>query len=678
MTLIASITDGMSGQDATDAINAAIASVNRRPVFRYVVNASDQPNSLCHADTGLFSAGDVILANFFDSNLDAESGGLLTVAAVRGSPYGGTPGTFANGGSTGAILEGVNYRFAVVPAEGGRLDIKRCGVRCVEGVTGWHSRFAEICAFAKNQQARITLVGSGVLSCTETVYLDRVYCDFAKLRFQGGTHASSGATVGPSTFFTASQSNVAVTFTTGTPVTVNRTAHGLAANAPFSFGTNGKLPGSLTPLTTYYVKTVTSADTFTISATAGGAELAATTAGNGNFFLFQGGTQSGVTTQDIIEWSGKVRRLGVVVRAGQNGSNKDYGYQSLVVWGDGNSDRTTPPSCIAIRHESDDSPNGDYRYVTNYAYVGVGVQGPAEKHALTVKGIYNRHLTMLLPSSSADTLEMTLHGANCQAWYTESEGTDTSVKVTLHCESRDDPASDASSEGDDAPAIYLRNGKATTLAGMLRANNGVRNILAHGPASTSGSSARIGADTLILDSLQMVRGYGIAMELRSIRYVAGTLTVKNWDDPNGPNAQSQPAFIVGRVVNAGGLHVNGAAIANTVGVRFGDASGFYPIDTHLGHWAIDMGATAQWNTDGTERTGSSGNPTTLDAWQVNKAKRCVIDMTGSRGRGLIDADALDVTVTLDDNMKQYQITKHASATATLGSPTLSATGFTIV
>lgn len=65
------------------------------------------------------------------------------------------------------------------------------------------------------------------------------------------------------------------------PAVVTYTAHGFAANDPVVFTTDGALPAPLAAGTVYYVKTVTSADTFTISATAGGAAIDTTDAGSG-------------------------------------------------------------------------------------------------------------------------------------------------------------------------------------------------------------------------------------------------------------------------------------------------------------------------------------------------------------------------------------------------------------
>lgn len=665
--------------------------------YKWAVNGADTPNSLVHESSqAAFAVGDIVRVLFYASDNDPESGGLLYCAATRASDYGGTYGDLVNGGSTGLIIEGRRHRWKIIPTAGGIIDIRRAGIRCVEGVTGWHSRFSNACAFAKNQ-SQVALTGAGVLTCSETVYLDRVNWIGDRLRFQGGTHQPNGATSGPSTFFTAAQSNTPVTITAANPAKLSLNAGATAppANDTLIYlTTNGKLPGSLAiwqsgvgnGLQPYYVKnreTVT--NTFEVSLTLGGASVSTASGGSGygDHYVFIAATQSNITTQDIVEWSGKGVRLGIVVRAGTNGSNKDFGEQKIVVWGDGNSDRTTPPSCICVRHESDDSPNGEYRYVVNYGYVGVGIQGPAEKHSLQVHGIYQRHLVYLLANASADTLRTSIHGTNCQAWVTECEGTDTSVIYDLDCESRDDPAADASADSPTSPSLLFQNGKVSVVSGEIRASNGVNDLIVVGRNNGVGSSARVGADTMNFKEFQFIHGYG-TIDLRAARYISGKILLKDRDDPNGTLAQDAPAFRLGRVVSASQFYVHAVAIKNVIGLQVGDADaldmeageGYYSKEAHLGHWSIDMGTVVQFNPDGTERSGSSAHPTTLTAVKIEKWDNCYIDLTGTRGNIILGAACEGGTVLLDPLMKLFTIDDDSSAT--IGYPTLSTTGLTFI
>lgn len=683
-----SVENGEAGLSVRQEINRRLLT---RPAWLYAVNASDEDNSLMHAPAGLFDIGDLVLVLFYDSNRDAESGGIVRVAAVNGSPYGGALGTLANGGSSGLILEGTNYRFAIVPTAGGVIDIRRAGIRCVEGITGWHSRFATACAFAKNQ-LRVSLTGSGVLSCTETVYLDRAYGDFSRLRFQGGTHQPNGATVGSSTFFTAAQANAQVSIAPGSPVVVTLNGHGFTTNKQVMFGTTGRVPGGLTLMTPYFVIPV-DANTFQLAASSGGAAINSSTAGHGTHWLFHcpGSqslpAQSNITTQDWMMFNGKIKRLGIVVRAGTNGSNKDWIEQKIQVWGDGNSDWTTPPSTLNIRHESDDSPNGEYRYSSSYGWAACAVQGPAEKHRLSVHGTYNGMGVIVPSGGSADTLDIDIHLSNCCVFYAEHHGVNTTIKADLHCEGHDDPAGRANWDGGaDHPAILIRNGKATTLAGLCRAFNGLNSLWVDGLINEAGSSIRYGCDFLHFDDLRFVHGYG-RMVFKAVRHVTGSLSVKNWGNPNGTLATTTANFHVGRVNDMGGLTVTITDCANAEGLHVGGdvVGGYYPYGAHLGRWAIAMGSLLSFNPDGndgtpgTERSGSSGFPTTLTAVNIEKMKGGVLDLIDCKGNMTIGADASDTaTLIVPREMRRYSISKHASAVVDVGFPTLATTGLTIV
>ena len=81
-----------------------------------------------------------------------------------------------------------------------------------------------------------------------------------------------------------------VTISIAAPGVVTWTGHGLSVNDTIRFTTTGALPTGLAINTTYYVKTVLSANTFTVSTSAGGS--AVTTSG----------TQSG--TQTALVWYG--------------------------------------------------------------------------------------------------------------------------------------------------------------------------------------------------------------------------------------------------------------------------------------------------------------------------------------------------------------------------------------
>lgn len=81
-----------------------------------------------------------------------------------------------------------------------------------------------------------------------------------------------------------------VTITIAAPGVITWTDHGLRVNDTIRFTTTGALPTGLAAGTTYYVKTVLSPNTFTVSASAGGAAITTS------------GTQSGVQT--ALVWYG--------------------------------------------------------------------------------------------------------------------------------------------------------------------------------------------------------------------------------------------------------------------------------------------------------------------------------------------------------------------------------------
>lgn len=673
---IAEIQQWINGQwqgDNVAQVTPSFDAIRRR----YALNSAAPNESMCHLSGGL-SVGQIISTSLWYINHSDESGSHYVIEELQDSGYAGSIGAFSSDG----CIEGVNYRFRPILEAGGVFDIRRAGVQCESGVTGWHSRFENVVEWARTN--KITLTGKGVLSCTETVDLENVFFEGDLLEFQLGTAQTTTGSFG-ATFFTPSFTNDAVTFTTGTPVVVNFTGHGMSPNDPFKFGVSdgGRLPGSLAFLATYYVKDVLSADTFTISSSAGGAALAATTAGVGTFYLFQGGTQNNIETVDFVEHSGKVVRKGIGVKAGPGTTHgfslRDNLTQRIRVRGDGNFDFTTLSSCIGVLHSGDRSPHGKYDYSANYCYVCVGSNTENEKHQVAVRGTYVVHgLYMFVPTSgSSDSMDWQIGLSNYICAVYEAEGLDSYQRYTFRLEPRLDPDSYSLVEalmGQDAPCILLRNGKASVLSGIMRGHNGIQCIKVSGRTNTTGTSNRAWADTVFFDNLHIVHGYGTVLNLQNVRKVAGQLFVKDWGNPNGAGQAAAPAFKIGRVSNAAGLRVFGANIRNDLGLEVGDAT-YYSRDAHLGHWAIEKGDLVQFNTGAIEQTGSAGNPTTEDAVSLVKMKNCVIDLTGMRGNldigpGVID----DSTIILDNNAKLYTITVDGSAVCTYGYPTLNNTG----
>jgi hypothetical protein len=105
--------------------------------------------------------------------------------------------------------------------------------------------------------------------------------------------------------------SAAATVTIASPGVVSWVGHSLAANTAVKFSTTGALPTGLTAGTTYFVKTVLDADTFTLSATKGGTVIATT------------GTQSGVHTATTVPSGPERLFMGMVAGAeeGMGGAN---------------------------------------------------------------------------------------------------------------------------------------------------------------------------------------------------------------------------------------------------------------------------------------------------------------------------------------------------------------------
>ena len=105
------------------------------------------------------------------------------------------------------------------------------------------------------------------------------------------TCASHGLSIGDAVVFSLPLDRQAITTTVASPTVVTQgrvpgtptpTAHGFAVNDPIVFYSNGAIATGITEGTTYYVKTVPTASTFTFSATVGGAAINITVAQSGN------------------------------------------------------------------------------------------------------------------------------------------------------------------------------------------------------------------------------------------------------------------------------------------------------------------------------------------------------------------------------------------------------------
>ena len=97
------------------------------------------------------------------------------------------------------------------------------------------------------------------------------------------------------------------TVTIASPGVFTVTGHGLVVGDGVKFTTTGALPTGITAGTTYYVKTVLTADTFTVAATSGGTVINTS------------GTQSGVHTMTTVPTATIKYWAGLVMNASEQG-----------------------------------------------------------------------------------------------------------------------------------------------------------------------------------------------------------------------------------------------------------------------------------------------------------------------------------------------------------------------
>lgn len=137
--------------------------------------------------------------------------------------------------------------------------------------------------------------------------------NFATRSAPTGWLICNGAAVSRTTYaalFAALVRSATATISIASPGVVTWTSHGLLANDPVKFSTTGALPTGLTAGTTYYVKTVLTADTFTLSATSGGTVIATSGSQSGTHTVVSApfGAGDGSTTFNVPDLRGEFIR----------------------------------------------------------------------------------------------------------------------------------------------------------------------------------------------------------------------------------------------------------------------------------------------------------------------------------------------------------------------------------
>lgn len=170
------------------------------------------------------------------------------------------------------------------------------------------------------------------------------------------------------------------TITIASPGVVSFTAHGLVATDPVVFTTSGALPTGITAGTTYYVKTVLTANTFTITNTPFGTVITTSGSQSGTHTLFKFTTAffTTNTTQPVVFSMFNQPSTGVLWAAG-GGASSIYGvYSTSKVTANG---VVTPTGSISATPGGSGgafASAGYYRYAVAYHKASTGALGNAD------------------------------------------------------------------------------------------------------------------------------------------------------------------------------------------------------------------------------------------------------------------------------------------------------------
>jgi microcystin-dependent protein len=200
--------------------------------------------------------------------MDVPDGSTTTVEALRAATE-GAPSDQSLESTVLAIVNAEGFNTNVVKQAGATVVAAAAALDFGDGFTVTESPAGE---------ANVTYAGvpAGVMA------------PYAGLSVPSGWLLCDGSSVSRATYaalFAALTRAVGtVTVTIAAPGVFTRSAHGLAVGSAIYLTTTGALPTGLAANTTYYVVSVPTADTFTVSATRGGAAI--TTSGS------QSGTHS--------------------------------------------------------------------------------------------------------------------------------------------------------------------------------------------------------------------------------------------------------------------------------------------------------------------------------------------------------------------------------------------------
>ena len=651
------------------ADNQAAAKPSPYPISRvaevsFSFDDANQANSLAHMSG--WAVGDVVRVKHWDASRQ-DGSSMLWRAWQAGS---GTIGSISNGGSQNGIqMQGNGVRWLAVPTAGNLIDIRAFGIVCDGVATGQETRFEALRAAA---QARgLTLTGAGVLKFTKTVDLQFCNVDFSNLLIQFGTPVT--ATTSPATgdFYTAAGTNIQIaSISRANPGVIETVSpHGLAADTMVLLGVSGlgSLVHELSPLTPYYVRNPTST-TFELSLTAGGASIDTTATSveinlTGTAFAFvPPAAVSGIQTRDIVEWDGRIRRLGVGLIVAGDGSVNSGVRQEVWVRGDGNFDYSTRSTVMAFLLNGDDSPHGRHEFHATYCFVAAGLTGALEKQSfIRLHATYCEHAGFALSDASCDTIDVHIDATKCRHWAWEHDGIPTSINWMGCVEGRDDP-------GDGSPAFFYRNGKYSSHGFHSRAHNGTRCLLVHKPK-------QFGVDSFEFKNAHFVHSYGQMIDIAQCRRVSGRYTIK---DSLQNGTDTDPCVKIGRVINSGDL-VGSIHTAMPIALQVGDIDGLYSREVHFGSHAILCGDNLPISDTNLVVADGSAFPAGKTALDMRRASGCSITLTQCIGDIVVGAQALKSNgvlcrIEVPETQKRYARTVDGAAEVEIGYRMLVAPG----
>jgi hypothetical protein len=230
------------------------------------------------AGTGIaVNANDVALADMAQSTIKGRAAGAGTGAPTDLSAMQATAILNAFVGDSGS---GGTKGLVPAPATGDAIKFLRGDGTFVAIAGGGDMLAANNLSDVVNVNTARQNLRAGVIG--ETIWFNQSYAP-ADFLIEDGSSVSSATYA---LLFAVLVRSATVTISNASPGVVTWTAHNLKVNDPVYFTTTGGLPTGLvasagTSFTTYYVKTVLSASTFTVSAGPGGVAISTSSAGSG-------------------------------------------------------------------------------------------------------------------------------------------------------------------------------------------------------------------------------------------------------------------------------------------------------------------------------------------------------------------------------------------------------------